>query len=386
MSFAPEGTRFVMPDEMAAQLRLILQLQRLYDSWGYLRVDTPVLERYDALHPRQAQSFKLSDRDSGLLSLRSDFTPAIARLVESQGLAADKPQRFHYCGKVWHAIHPEIARTREFTQIGLELVGVSNARADAELIHLARESVRAVGLAPRVEIGNPGFVRTLFDLARIPEGQRDSLAAAIDRKDVSSIEAAIRPLQLAADLQQALLSLPDLYGGVEVLREARQLAPWPETRQELDRLEAVLAEFEDDSELLLDLGTARRLQYYTSMVFRAYTFDLGQPLLGGGRYDGALLPYAAGFTIGLERLMQALPQVRQPKPPLVLALDDIPARALRKAGFVVERALSSDAGAARHYALKTGIAYLLSTAGLEPLVSERPRYDELLVALETAHG
>jgi ATP phosphoribosyltransferase regulatory subunit len=318
---------------------------------------------------------------SGVLALRSDFTPALARLVQGHYSNAKRPLRFQYYGKVWHAVEPEIARTRELTQIGLELVGVSNARADAELIHLARESIRTVGLTPRVEIGNPGFVRALFELARIPEDQREAIANALDHKDQSSLEALLKPLPLAQNLKQALLTVPDLYGDVSILKEAHALAPWPQTKLELDRLDAILAEFEDSSELLLDLGMARRLSYYTSMTFRAYTFDFGQPLLGGGRYDGALLPYAAGFTLGLERLLSALPTKAQIQAPLVLTLDDIPARVLRKAGFVVERALSTDLNEARSYAKARGIAYLLTELGLEPLGEKRPYQQELVTLL-----
>ena len=124
------------------------------------------------------------------------------------------------------------------------------------------------------------------------------MADAIDRKDIRSVRELLEPYALATDLRNALLEVADLYGEVDVLDRARQLAPWAETQAELDDLTAVLAEFEDDSELLLDLGRARRLSYYTGVTFQAYTFDFGQPLLGGGRYDGALLPYAAGFTLG----------------------------------------------------------------------------------------
>jgi ATP phosphoribosyltransferase regulatory subunit len=380
----PEGTRFILPDETAYRASFIASLQNLYDRWAYERVDTPVLEHYDPEHSRLQQSFKLSDRDSGVLMLRSDFTPAIARLVQGHYAGHEGPLRFQYCGKVWHAVKPDIARTREFTQIGLELVGISNARADAELIHLARESIRVVGLTPRVEIGNPGFVRALFDLAAIPETAREAIANAIDHKDQSSLEALLESLEMSSQLRHALLSVPDLYGDVSILKEAHTLAPWPETRLELDRLDTILAEFEDNSELLLDLGMARRLSYYTSMTFQAYTFDFGQALLGGGRYDGALLPYAAGFTLGLERLLAALPEAPRAATPLVLTLDDIPARQLRKAGFVVERALSLNLDEARAYAKTRGIPYLLSESGLEPLLAETPFQHELQSLLDTA--
>jgi len=380
----PEGTRFGLPDEAAARVRIVTTLQTLFDSWGYALVDTPVLEHYDPAHPRAAQSFKLSDRDSGVLALRSDFTPAIAHLVRSH-FDENAPQRFQYCGKAWQAINPDFARTREFTQVGLELTGISNPRADAELIHLAREAVREVGLVPRVELGNPGFVRALFDLAEVPEDSQETLANTIDRKDVAGLEEMLDSYKLSPDLKAALLGVADLYGDVTILNEARQLAPWPETLRALDDLEAILAEFEDLDELLLDFGRARRLSYYTGVTFQAYTFDFGQPLLGGGRYDGALLPYAAGFTIGLERLLLALPPYSDYRPPLVLSLDDMGARRLRAAGYRVERGLFSDITEARACALAQGIPYLLSDGGLEALTQEKSKYDELLQLLEASY-
>ena len=377
MSALPDGTRFALPAEAGLRGRIVGALQRLYDGWGYARVDTPALEHYSPGHPRAAQSFKLSDRDSGVLALRADFTPAIANLVRANYAEPVQPMRFQYCGTVWQAIHPDFARTREFTQIGLELVGVSNPRADAELIHLARESVRAVDLVPRVEVGSPGFVRALFDLAEVPILQRDEVADALDRKDRRGVQTLLSPLTLAPDLRRALVDVADLYGDVSALAAARRLAPWPETQRELDALHAVLAEFEDVDELLLDFGRARRLSYYTGVTFQAYTFEFGQPLLGGGRYDGALLPYAAGFSIGVERLLWALPGGASQARPLVLSLDDHPARLLRAAGVVVERSLFGDRDAAARYAAEHGIPYLLTAAGLEPLGSTRPRYAEL---------
>ena len=182
--------------------------------------------------------------------------------------------------------------------------------------------------------------------------RRDGLADAIDRKDRRDLadllgRGAPRPGGRAPPA--ALLHVPDLYGGREVLDHARAVAPWPDAQRELDRLAGVLAEFEDASELALDLAMARRLAYYTGVTFRAYTPDFGQPLLGGGRYDGALLPAAAGFSIGVERLLQAtLAPSAAPEPaPRVLALDDPAARVLRHAGVRVVRALHTDVEQAR---------------------------------------
>lgn len=387
----PEGTRYVLPPQSLKRLRVADTLRRLYLSWGYEPVEAPALERYDPSHRAADRSFKLSDKDSGVLALRSDFTPAIAHLVKRHFPAAARgegasPQRFQYAGTVWQAIDPDIARTREFSQIGLELVGASHPRADAELVHLAREGVREVGLVPRIEIGNPGFVRALLDLAAVPKGAQAGLADAIDRKDASMLAALLAPLKLAPDLREAIGAVPDLYGDALTLGRALAVAPWPETAAQIARLEAVVAEFEDQSELMLDLGMARRLSYYTGMTFRAYTFDFNQPLLGGGRYDGALLPYAAGFAIGLERLMSALPETAAPARPLILSLHDPFARRYRARGYVVERSLETDPDKARDYARGRGIPYLLVKEGLEPLTAHPPQLERLQEVLEGARG
>jgi ATP phosphoribosyltransferase regulatory subunit len=386
----PEGTRFVPPDAAEARLRALAALRALYASWGYAPVEVPALERYVPEHPRAAQSFKLSDRDSGVLALRTDFTPALAQLVRTTYPAvADgerRALRFCYAGTVWHAIHPELARTREFTQVGLELVGVSHARADAEIIHLARESVRAVGLVPRVEVGNPAFVRAAFEAAGVPASHHEVLADAIDRKDRSDIATVLDTLGARGRAADALLQAPDLYGGVEVLDEARRVAPSEAARAAIDRLEGVVAEFEDDSELQLDLGMARRLSYYTGVTFRAYTFDFGQPLLGGGRYDGALLPYAAGFSLGLERLLSALPAPVPATSPEVLALDDPGARKLRARGVVVARAIAADAATAAAEARTQGVPFLLIDGEIRAVHEGAGAGDERRAALRALLG
>ncbi len=364
----PSGTNYSLVAEAKQRKEIIDKLESLYSSWGYQKIDTPVLELYDAKHPRKEQSFKLTDKDSGVLTLRSDFTPAIAKMVRAE-LDTNTPYRFQYSGKVWQAINPDISRTREFTQIGLELINISNARADAELINLAKESVRIIGLKPKIEIGNPGFVRALFSLAKIPATITSKLAKAIDRKDYAGIQILIEPLNLTKDLHQALIKLVDLYGNRDILKQAHKIAPWPETKIELDRLDEVLEEFSDSGDFLVDLGIARRLSYYTSMTFRAYTYDFGSPLLGGGRYDGALLPYSAGFSIGLERLLAALPKTKISNKSFVLSLDDKRAEKFRAAGYVVERSLSNNIDSARKTAKSKGIPYLLTLDGLEPILN-----------------
>jgi len=363
----PSGVRAHLPGAAKARQEWRNRLAELYESWGYQPIELPGLERYDSNHPRAEESFKLTDRDGTLLALRSDLTPAVARVVQrhwpdyASAASAQRPLRLHVQGTVWQAINPEITRNREITQVGVEFIGVRHPRVDAELIHLARESIRTVGLTPRVEVGNPGFVRALMDEAGVDSELRVRLADAIDRKDVGDVQALLDMGEIRGAHANALLAVPDLYGGTERLKEARAFVTGEASDAALSYLEGALAEFDDDSELLLDLGMARRLSYYTGLTFRAYTVDFSQPLLGGGRYDGALLPYAAGFSIGLERLESAWMLAHEGEEPAqVLALDDEGAHRLREAGIPVVRSIASHLDGAREEAAELGIPWLLA--------------------------
>lgn len=384
----PEGTRYSLPAAAARRAAVLARLAALYDSWGYRQVEVPALEVYDPAHPRARQAFKFGDRDGGLLALRTDFTPALSGLVRQHwrdAAAGAAAVRLQYAGSAWQAIDPDLVQTREFTQVGIELIGVSNARADTELIHLARESVRAVGLAPRVEIGNPALVRCLLELAGVAEARHDAFADALDRKDQRTLHTLLDSLDLAADMRDAFLLVSDLYGGRAVLEQARRELPWPEAQRELDRVEEILAQFEDESELILDLGSARRLSYYTGVTFRAYTFDFGLPLLGGGRYDGALLPYAAGFSLGLERLLSAANGGEAGSDdPIVLSSDDIAARVLRRNGFRVIRSLAGDPRHLRAEALSQRAAYTVHEGGVEAVGDDASLLESLRGLLEAA--
>src|SRR5690606_10357227 len=75
-----EGTRFLAPEEADARLAALGVLRELFREWGYARVEVPALEPLEGDHPRSHKAFKLVDVGGGVLALRSDFTPALARL------------------------------------------------------------------------------------------------------------------------------------------------------------------------------------------------------------------------------------------------------------------------------------------------------------------
>jgi ATP phosphoribosyltransferase regulatory subunit len=364
----PEGTRYFLPPESRLRRELLGRLADLFYGWGYEPVELPALETYDPQHTLAERSFKLVDKTGEVLALRSEFTTAIAGLLTSY--PQEEPVRLQTTGQIWlREANSELGRLREFTQLDLELIGVSSPQADAEILELAWAALQEMGFPEaKIEVGLPALVRDLLEAASLPSDQTERLRQAIQRKNSPELEGLLFEYSVHPNLKAALLTLPDLYGGREVLEEARSLPLSQKAQADLDWLEATL-NLLPKVPLLLDLGRARHLTFYTGMNFQAYTPDFGLPLLGGGRYDGALLPKAAGFALGLERIMEALRLPTQATAPEVLALDRAMAAKLRQEGKRVELAWTNNRADLLEYAQLKGIRWLAVDGRLEEVVS-----------------
>lgn len=352
--FIPEGTRDVLPPEWSQREALRARLSACFSAWGYRGVEVPALEFARADHPQDALAFKLIDSGGQVLSLRSEFTTAVGRLVRSRFPQGPFPLRLQYGGRLWlRALNSELGRLREFNQMGVELIGVQTAQSDAELLHLAAAALETAGVQAQLEVGYPGFVDAVLEDAGLNGEAREAVHDAIDRKSGADVDLLAAQHGLSGAVRGTLHALTDLYGGPEVLDAAQALAPGLRAQEAVAHLRRVAALY--GGPLLFDLGVSRRYGYYTGLTFRAYSAGLNQPVLGGGRYDlDGGLP-GAGFAVGLERLMQALAPVLPPEPEVVLALDLASARAARAQGLHAELAWTDDRGELRAFSAARGI-------------------------------
>lgn len=361
-AFIPEGTRDVLPPEWAQREAIRAQLSGLFSRWGYRGVEVPALEYASAHHPQDAVAFKLIDSGGQVLSLRSEFTTAVGRLVRTRYPHGPFPLRLQYSGRLWlRAQNSELGRLREFNQLGVELIGVESARSDAELLHLAAAALREVGVGAALEVGYPGFVDAVLEDAGLHGAARAALHDAIDRKSGADVDLLCGQFGLGGETRRTLHALTDLYGGPEVLDAAQALAQGTRAHEAVAHLRRVAALYAGP--LLFDLGVSRRYDYYTGLTFRAYAPGLNQPVLGGGRYalEGGLP--GAGFALGLERLMRALAGDLPPEPELVLALDLAAAEAARAQGLHAELAWTDDRADLQAFSAARGIRRWAYTDG-----------------------
>ena len=190
-------------------------------------------------------------------------------------------------------------------QAGIELVGVPEHEGTAETLTVLCEVLDAIGLTGyRVGLGDASLYPALLDAHGVPAAARARILHELQTRDFVGLEREVHGLRLGEEATAALIGVPQRRGGREVLDDAGAAADG--LRAVLDMLPADVA-----GRVILDLGLARSLGYYTGAVFEVYDAALGAPLGGGGRYDDLLhrfgrdLP-AAGWALNVERLHIAL--------------------------------------------------------------------------------
>ena len=311
----PPGTRDVLPDEMRELRRVEGALRETFERFGYGEVATPAIEYDEVLSmagPGTAPTaYRFFDESGDLLALRTDMTVPIARLVATRLQHAEPPIRLSYIGSAYRAVRPQRGQMREFSQAGVELVGAEAPEGTAEVIDVLAASLDAAGL-PRavIGLGDADLYRQLLDELGVRGAARDAVLDRLAAHDLVGLEIEIETIDgLPVEAQRALLRLPELRGGPEVLDEAKAVGGdvvERATRRLAATLEAV-SERGVESRLQLDLGLLRDLGYYTGAILEVYDPALGHVIGGGGRYDdltakfGRPLP-AAGFALYLERL------------------------------------------------------------------------------------
>lgn len=358
--------RWVLPDHIQDALpsdahRLESLRRRLLDAFrlrGYQLVMPPLLEYLDSLttgagKDLELRTFKLVDQLSGRsMGVRADMTPQVTR-IDAHLLNRRGVSRLCYCGSVLHTLPSTLTGTREPLQLGAELYGHAGIEADVEILRLLAEVLRLAEVpASRIDIGHVGLFHALAARAGLVPGREEELFDLLQAKDVPELRRMLADVSEPA--RSALLALPELYGGPEVLAEAAArlpqdaeiAGPLAELRQLADALGELPVSF--------DLADLRGYHYHSGVVFAAYGAESPAALALGGRYDrvgqafGRARP-ATGFSLDLRELAWHLPIPAAPAGAVLAPPDDdaglaSEVSALRARGEIVMVALPGHEG------------------------------------------
>ena len=247
----PSGMQDTLPGECAGKRRLEDKLRRLFTLGGYQEIETPILEYYDALDDqtfgyRPEQVWKTFDPQARILAVRPDSTIPAVRLASGRLKNAPLPLRLCYVQSAAKFHSETLSLLCEDTQAGVELMGEGSAQADAEVIALAVEALRAAGIRDfLIELGQVKFVSGFLEEAGLTAQQCAAVRDMMAHKNALDMQLYLDRLSIEADVSRRLMRLPQLFGDAAVLDEAEQLTKSPKCLGAIAHLRQVLSILQD---------------------------------------------------------------------------------------------------------------------------------------------
>jgi histidyl-tRNA synthetase len=307
---APRGTRDILPEEVVHWQTIEAIARELLRRAAYREIRTPIFEQTDLFERGIGEAtdvvgkemYTFTDKSDRSITLRPEGTAGAVRAYIEQGLHAQGGvQRLWYTGPMFRYERPKAGRQRQFHQLGVEVLGSDNARADAEVIALALTLFDQLGLQDlNVELNSVGTVsdRQVYRAALV-----DYLTPYKDRLDADSQDRLTRnPLRILDSKDPTTQT---------IVQQAPSILDYlsPESKAIFERVQACLEQL--GISYHLNPRLVRGLDYYTHTAFEIQSAALGTEatICGGGRYDGLVAELggpptpAVGWAIGLERLV-----------------------------------------------------------------------------------
>ncbi len=317
----PEGVQDVLEKECIFKREVEQRIFKVFQSYGYYEVQSPTFEFYDVFAGEsglieQETMFKFFDHQGRILVLRPDITTPIARIISTKYMDFKPPLRLCYVGNAFRYDEPyQGAKLREFTQAGIELIGVSTPEADAEVINMTVNSLLSAGLQKfQIDIGQVDFFKGLMEQTGLESDEIEKMRLLIHSKDSLGIEVLLKNHDLSEEIKNTILNLPSLFGGIEVIDSINKDLLNEKALNALSNLREVydiLMDYGLEKYISIDLGMVQSINYYSGIIFKGFTHGLGFPICSGGRYDTLIREFgkdiaAMGVAIGINRVMSAL--------------------------------------------------------------------------------
>ena len=316
----PDGVRDVYGQECSDRLQI---RSRIYDrirSYGYYDIDTPTFEYFDVFADEVNASdardlYKFFDKEGNTLVLRPDFTPSIARCASKVLLENGDPVRVVYQGKSFLNKSSLQGKLKESYDIGVEFLNDDSVYADAETIALLIESLKSAGLKEfQVSIGDADYYKGICEAAGIDGEIEEQIREQILSKNYFAAESIMTENNVPDKFKNLIVQVSEFIGSDEALSRAKEQITNKRSTAAIERLQSlyqVLCEYGVENYVSFDLGMLSKFNYYTGVIFSAYTYGVGDAIAKGGRYDSLLGKYgkeapAIGFVILLDDLMSAL--------------------------------------------------------------------------------
>ncbi|MFX1294508.1 MAG: histidine--tRNA ligase [Promethearchaeota archaeon] len=320
-----KGMRDLLPEDFQIFLYIIKVVRQLHDLYNYQEVSMPILESFDLLAAKTGEEIKetmyvFEDKAGRKLALRPEMTASVARLyITHYMLATKKPIRLAYIGPCYRYDNPQYGRYREFRQAGFEIIGSTYPEADAEILSLCENLMIRLGFKDfNLKIGHVGILRNILEQEGLGEEVQNKVFSLIDRDKIDDAFKLLKSYKLHENCIKTIKELMQLKGkDVKGIfdRASTLLGSYNQAKNAVQNLKEILNLYLSSGKLdnlVLDLGFARGLEYYTGMIFEIFIPGISIAVGGGGRYDRLIETFhgkstsAVGCAPGIDRIVLAM--------------------------------------------------------------------------------
>jgi histidyl-tRNA synthetase len=321
------GFRDFYPEQLATRNYLMSVWRDVARRYGFVEYDGPPLEPLDLYTKKSGdeivgQLYTFTDKGDRQVALRPEMTPTLARMVSAKASSMRKPIRWFSVPQLFRYERQQKGRLREHFQLNVDILGEASVAADAELLAVAIDVIRALGLTAqdvRARVSDRRLLTALLSHVGVKKSELPAVFAAIDKAGREPRDVTLAKVEKAvtdADARQGVGGI--LRNSTNLVALANEFADSPKVVEEISRMREYLGFLDAlgvGDWVDFDLSIVRGLAYYTGKVFEL--FDAKgefRAICGGGRYDDLLstiggvdLP-ALGFGMGdvvLTELLRA---------------------------------------------------------------------------------
>lgn len=328
-----KGTNDYLPKEAALRDYLMDEILRTYQSCGFQRIMTPVIEDIENLDKSEGGEnlnliFKVLKRGDKLekaleakdekelcdMGLRYDLTLPLSRYYANNKDKLLSPFKCIQIDRVYRAERPQKGRLREFYQCDIDIIGTTSLTAEVELITTTAQALRNIGVGEfKIKINNRKLLKAILLKAGFQTEELDSVCISIDKLDKVGLEGVKEELGAKGFAAESVNRLAEILATKPfTLEEAERLCPEEESVKEISFILDAVKTLNRELNIEYDITLIRGQGYYTGTVFEVESMKYRGAIAGGGRYDNLIGKFqnetvpAVGFSIGFERIFGIL--------------------------------------------------------------------------------
>lgn len=327
----PKGTRDFYPEDMAFQQFIFNSWKKTCTRYGFELYDAPMFEHLELYTQKsgaeiEKQLYTFEDKAGRKMALRPELTPSLARMVAQQGTNIKHPTRWYSIPRLFRYEKMQKGRLREFFQLNMDILGIADVDADAELIAAVIDMMRDLGLTSndfKVRISSRTLLDELFNQYGLSKDQSVQLYALLDKKSKIDTTQFLTELGQIIPEKETAEKITTCFSTTS-FADIEKIAGETGSIATLKSLFSLLDAYNFSDYVMFDIGIVRGLAYYTGIVFEVFDIKKSfRAIAGGGRYDKLVGLYggpptpAVGFAAGDVVLGELLKEkgLLPPQPP-----------------------------------------------------------------------